>query len=718
LSIGEETGSSVAKRVEASMSRLPGSSRGFEKLQGAKLDAFRSIQGRMLAGGATAEDATMLNKLEEDVGDEAISAIRQKVDPIVRAEQTARSEAETKANFQVMRELGSAAGAVRQLQPEKVGEAIRTSAFAKRNAFKSEADKLYASAYEQSGGTDKILEPTKLAEEAKKLLADQPAPLVTTTTPTGVLGPGGEPLMATTTEAKLQREFVNPEVVKDLQALVDLDTAKFSLRDLVRMRSHVSDQIAQGEAIPGVETHYLGKIRNLLTGAIEESTAALPDQSLKTAWETANAFYKNGVKPFEDRNIARLFKDIESGAFVQDEDIVKRIGPTEYESFKKFLGEGSPEFGALKRAILDTVVESARLPGREVLDGARLVSNINNLVVNNRTVAEDILGSQRIAKLSDLGRLTEAVQKGERINAADFQEALASGADLNTAIRKLTTAQDSVAKVYRSQIVKDIAQGNIGENFDTTRFVNYYFTEASPEELKALQKHLTAFPEVQEDLRRKAIERLFLDAQGRIAKGDTTRIGGGELFRLTNTGALEKAFGNEQNQERLKIILGDDTFKDFRMLAQILRGGEVAERTFATTGGFAAQMQVADMLRGGVLGYLTDYLKQKVAAIVYSNPAITAMAKNQMFSGEQGQLRLARMIVGSKPFLAGIQSDFPGQDSWKVMQAVHNSIDLFAEKGSQFYRKMAPQDWTDRVIDQQQQQPIRRVFPLPVNEKK
>lgn len=713
LSSGEATGATVLKRIEATMARAPGSSANFEKLQQQKLSAFRQIQNKMLSGEIDDEAAGMLRALEEDVGENAIAAIKVKVDPIRRAELAARNESVMASEAAVMDEIASATGPIRQLYPEKVGQSIRTKVFSEREKFQSLSSAEYDALYQLPGGTDKLLEPPNLVARAKQLLKEQPSPETITEKPSATVGPSGDPLVRTTKNREVLREFVPTDAVRKLESLASLDRAKFSLRDLVRMRTEVRNDIAKGEAVPGVSTHYLGEIDKSLTEAIEESTAALPDGQLKAAWEAANKNYREGVTRFKDRNISRLFKDMESGGFVQDEDIVRNIGSTEYESFKKFLGADSPEFGNLKRGILDQILESSRVPSSNLIDGKSLQSNLYKFTTKNRAVAEDILGPKRLNNLKQLGSLMEELAGDTPIDFAKFAEALASNKNLNSTVKNLVAEQRKLNEVYKSELIKDIAEGRLGKTFNATEFVNRYFSEASPKELRVIMDQLKDSPEIVDDLRRKVAERLFFDAQKRVGSTDPARIAPGELFRTPNTSALENAVGNEQNKERLKLILGDDLFTDFEMLGRLLRGGEVAERSFASSGGFAAQMQVANMLRGGVFGYLADWAKQKVGAFIYGNTTFRKLLTNQAFRDPDNQAALARALITSQPFVSAMTDDFGSKKVGAFMDMISNSIDLYEEKGPKGAAIVRQQDWVDQILNQPQKTNRQVVFPAP-----
>src|SRR6185436_18876580 len=187
------------------------------------------------------------------------------------------------------------------------------------------------------------------------------------------------------------------------------------------------------------------------------------------------------VQPFKEKNVAKLFKDRETGAFVQDEDLVRNIGPTEYQSYKSFFGPQSQEFTALKRALVDNL-----LPGDELINAKQFLGNLRGFIQKNRSVAEDILGPETTRRLQAIGGKMEQVQAGDLIERDDIVNLLV-GAKKNkllSSLDELVGAQRKLNETYKSQIIKDIADKKLGERFDSTEFVNRLWDTASPNEIK------------------------------------------------------------------------------------------------------------------------------------------------------------------------------------------------------------------------------------------
>lgn len=712
--IGERISSPLFKRAEATMSREPGMSETFNKIQRQKVEALRQIQAKMLSGKIDPTDVGMLRTLEEDVGAEAINTIQQNLHPLQRAEDIARSGAAQQANDALLNELEKAAGPARNLLPEQVGSQLRAAAFSKRAAFESESSRLYGEAYALPGGTDRILTPPNLAADAKKLLAEQPAVEKTVTQPTGLVGPSGQPLMNAVTKTEAMNAFV-PEGIKPmLQELSQTGGGRMSLRDLVKARTEVRNSIKRGEAIPGVDTHYLGETEDLLTKAIGEATDQLPTPELKNAWQKANDFYRDNVQQFKDKNIAGLFKDKQTGAFIQDEALVKGITSSEYQGYKKFFGENSPEFGTLKRHIIDGLVPGE---GDKLIDPKEFLSRLYAFTDprKNKAIANDILGPQTVRNLEQIGGLMKNIQEGDVVDRNAIINLLmgARQGKLASSVDELVSAQRNLTTAYKSQIVKDIADGKLGQTFDSTEFVNRLWDKASPKEIQAIKAQLASNPKVLEDLERKVGERIFQQAQQAPSKLEPIGLEPGSPIRKAKTGSLEAVFGDEQNKAKLAELIGPERMQDFQQLAKLLAGSESTEAAFSALGTMSSQAQLHSLLRGGVLSYLPRWAAQKMVATIYFTPVIREILTNQL--GRNPRLRAAavRTAVLSTPFRDSMEEDF-GDKADTVINKMLDGLDLYETQGPAGRKAVASQDWARKFLEEAQQtNPNRpRVFPI------
>lgn len=694
LTAGEKTGNKLLQRTEATMSRLPGGIGEATDIRAQKTEAVRRIINRVqgLPEDLSAAEMSAF-PTEEQVGNRAIAAIRSKVDPMQRAEEIAKSDVNKAANQAILDELGSATTAERQLYPERVGQSIRAKAIELRDKFQGQSKVLYDEAYSLPGGADRVLAAPSLPNKAKSLLDSLPSKEVITEEASPILGARGEPITHTVSGREVLKEFVPPNVIGKLQTLAGLKEQKFSLKDLVQMRSDVANDIAQGEAVPGVQTHYLNKIRDTLTQAIEEAADSLPNGNLKTSWQKANSFYRENVGKFHEGPVARLFKDIQSSGFIRDEDIIRNIGSTEYGVFKKFLGAGSPEFKQMQRAIVDGLLQGATLPGEQLVSGKAFIKELSEFYKKNRAVADDIFGTKepgffstegvlkpsRGAKLQQLGELLADVDSG--IDPNKFRSLLEAGTPLPEAVGRLAKEQDALNKAYRSKIVKDIAERKLGESFDATEFVNRFYSKASPEELKSIISQLADHPLTLQDLRQKVTEKVLFEAQRAAKDTDPSRLGVGEPFRPPGSSSLEKVMGDATQRERMQIALGDRLFNDLVQMGKLLRGGEVGEQAFASAGGFATTTATANMIRGGILSYASDWAKQKVAAMILTTPILRQWVGNQALS-RASQAEIGRALILSTPFVEAVAKEFPeGRAAEEFLDGLKQSIGLYEKYG-------------------------------------
>lgn len=659
MSIGEKTGSQVFKRIEATASQLPGSSKYYSELQEQKTGALRRIINRLMGLPDDVAPGEVIPNAE-DIGTAAVSHIRSRLTPMQEAVEASRNQAVREANQKVLDELADATGAKRQMYPEKVGASIRQKVFDEREAFRELNRQNYGAI---PGATDRIHITPDLAGESRKILEALPKA-------------GDAP-----------SKMIPDNVVGYLRELADNPTQPRSLSDLQAMRSEIDNEIAAGEAIPGKQTKLLSQIRGELTKSI--NTVVTGNPKMKAAYDHANKVYADNVGKFKDKYVARLFRDIqEGGGFINDEDIVRKIGPTEFQSYKKILGARSKEFKALKRAIVDELYNDSLLPGEQLVNGDALIKNLSKFYKTNRSVAEEVLGTKG-SELQRIGEVLSAVDS--KIDAAKLSAALRSvdlGEQLSKTLQKLVKEQKVLDDAYRSKILRDIGENNLGADFDAGEFFNRFFGTSSKEELKSVMAQLADNPEIIEKLRRKAIERIMFGAQRSAKASDPSALGRGDPFLPPNSQTLKAALGDLDKHERMQIILGKKAYDSILNLAKVVRSSEVNEQAFRSAGGIGAGMQIGELFRGGVLGYTSNYVKQKVAAIVLASPKLRDWAANGVMQtpfeirgrrlAETKQGALMTTLIGSTPFLQAASEEFgQGTAVNEFLTAIRRSINMF-----------------------------------------
>lgn len=673
MTAGESTGSPIIRRTEATMKPLPGATSNYEEILKQKAERFREIAARMGVGAQPGG---------EEVAEAASQHLLSKVGMDEAGIASLRAGARASGEGAIRESIAKATKAVPELYPEQVGASIKSSAKARYDAFQTQAAQLYDAAYAMPGGTDRILVPQDLAKGAKDILDTLASVEKTKTVQTGLLGPTGQPLTSTKTITEPLSALLPEGVEKLLHELASAKGGKVSLSDLVQARTGVANKIAKETGgLPTVKVRELERIRDLLTDTIEKTAAAAPDPRLKQAWEAANDFYRKGAPQFHEGPIARLFKGIDEPGFVPDENIVRNIDNTQYQSLRKFFGPASAEITSLKRAIADDLVESAIAPGMQVLDGKTFARNLTNLYKDHRAIAEDIFGPKTSGPLGGPGklyRIAEVLDDASATpNAESVRELLKSGADLGTFTQRLkdiVQAEKAFTERYKAKIFDQLKAGHLGDgSFKPVDFVNRVLDDLGPKEAQQVVMQLSDNPELLNQVRQKAVERIFFVAQRRAKALDPVRLGAGEPIRMAETGALADFFGNEERKRTMKEILGPNIYRDFEEMTKLLRLGEGTEASFRAAGGLSAGMQTAAMIRGGVLRYASDFIKQKVAAILLTNPATRRWISNTALSAGT-QEEIGRALLVSAPFLEALDKEFGPQKTEEIADSIRTAI--------------------------------------------
>lgn len=700
-SIGELTGGKIFKRLEATASMLPGSSKYFTDLLEKKTAAIRSVANKImgLPEGGTVPSA-------EAVGEQSVQAIRSKLTPVQQALESARGSVIKEANDTILKELESATVAERQIYPEKVGASIREAVFSKRESFRNQSRQNYEEALSLPGGRDRVFETPSLADKAKKLISELPQK--TERAEEIAYDAYGNPITATREGKTPSKEFVPESVVGKLRELASNPDEQRSLSDLIAMRSEVDNEIAAGEALPGRQTKYLSSIREAITGAIDEATSSGPPE-LKSAFEKANAYYKANVGQFKDKYVARLFREIDQGGgFVNDEDIIRNIGPTEYASFKKVLGESSPQFQQLRRAIVDELYNSSILPGEEVVSGKAFQKNLANFYKKNRSIAEDILGPRGV-NLQRMGEILDAVDS--KIDVAKLSAAVKAGEPVDDAAKRLVGEQKKLDELYRSKLVKEIGEGRVGEDFNSADFVNRFMDSGSPKEIQSVMAQLADRPEVVEDLRRKVIQRVMFEAQRRAKSTDPASLGLGDPLLPPNSESLRQAIGDVDKRGNLQTIIGRDAYDNLMALAKVVRGSESTEAAFRSAGGLSAGTQLSKLMHGGVLGYTSNYIKQKFAAIVLASPILRTWVSNATMQtpltiggktlANTKDAALVTTLIGSTPFIEAVVDEMgEGTKAQAFIEALRKSTIIHDQQTEIRGKRATQQDEARRLLNQ------------------
>jgi hypothetical protein len=551
-----------------------------------------------------------------------------------------------------------------------LGQALRSTAETKREAFKTASQAEYATVYNNPLTQSKNIPADNLAAEAESILKKLPAKDVTTQVPTGVLGPTGAPLLRTVQGKEVLKEFIPPNVLGKLEELSKLKGKQFRLDELIKMRTEVSDDILRGEAVPGVQTKFLNEIRASLTKSIDEGLDTLGDPVLKKAWQTANDNYAKNVVQFKKAGISEIFRDPESGGFIGNEALVNRAiqSSDTFAAYKQFFGATSPEFSGLKRSIADSVYETNPISG--MVDPNKFLANLEALYKKSPEVARDVFGMSR-KPLFEIGAGVSAIEG--KVAVEDLEKLAGSKTLTYQKLLDLVSAEAKRDELYRNTIIRDVATGKFNaENIKPVEFVDRFVKRGTPEEVRQVMSLLNGQPEVVEAIRSQTAQKILAEASPSASAINNPAILKGSPMEL-KASKIQDALGDKTQREKYRSILGAETYKDLEEMTKFLAPSELKESSFSAAGGLSAGMQIAGLLQKGELSYLFQAAKNYVGATLLTTPVLRKWVSNTVLSPENSA-DFVRLVIASTPFMEAVIRDF-GKDAPVMMQNIKDGLD-------------------------------------------
>lgn len=748
---GEASGSSLLLRTEAMARQLPGSSSVMKDIVEQQNAAMARIQ--KTAMGLPLDATTASLPTDEQAGKKAIGALGEKVAPFEEEKATAKRELAETGTKEIENALASGA----PVDVPKLGQQLRQSALDKRAAFQAKSAEDYGKVYEHPLANQYVLSADKLSTDAKGLLSKLPAPESITETPTGITDRYGNDILRDEAGSKIMRNFVPPNVLTKLNDLASLKGGKFRLGDLLKMRTDVANDIAQGEAIPGMNTHYLSEIKGMLDDTLKGELDKLPndralyDQAvakvraapleqkaaaskavedlknkyggmpppansgLKELWQTANDNYAKGVQPFQKTGISELYKEQGQGGYVGDTQAVERAmgsgkGQDTFSAYKEFFGEQSPEYQGLKRAVVDKLLGTSRNTENALIDPRSFLRNLGTLSANSPNTVKEVFG-KNLQDLVNVGQTMTASDSADKfaasgydrilnqhIPAKDLMTMIARGEPTSLKLMNLVATEKAAGVVYRNSILKQIAKGTLtGDTVKPSQFVRYFSTQAEPSEVHQVVSMLGDKPEVLREIRSKVAQDIFDRAYPTAQSIDNPALLSGEPRVLSQQG-LQNALGDSTQRERYKAILGVDTYNDIQNLTKYLAPRGIGERAFSAAGGLSAGQQIAGLIQKGDLKYLNQAAKNWIMAQLYTHPTVRAWAANTALPN-LNTAGFTRYLIASTPIVQAAYKEFGEKRAKEMMAEANASID-----------RSASENGAGKVDDMQKMEQYRRML--------
>lgn len=679
LSIGESTGSPLASRTEVFLEKMPGASTPFNKLKGEQETALRKLQSMMMG---------KLPESDEAIGNRLIAELQGKMAPLETAVESARSGLEKHSGSQIEGMISGLTMPERQLYKTAVGKDVRSAVVGKRDAAKVEADRLYGVAKELPGGTGKVFPADDLSKEASGILKKLPSKQGITERID--YDAYGSPILRTDKGETVMKEFVPPNILARLNELASLKGQKMSLSDLQQMRREVYDDIAKGEGVPGIGTHYLADIGKSLTKAIDDGVTALPTGELKTALQAANAHYKDKVIPFNRLGITELFRAADEAGHMSDSEIVSRVfsggrAAENYKLIKETIGEKSAQFVKLKRAVADNILESSRLPGGETIDAASFINNLRNFRLQNREIADDVFGDKinklfKEAEFLDfakgrrplIGAYENEIPKHTQIAAEDLQALLKEKSPSAEKLRELMKAETARNDAYKTTILKDVQRGKLTGELNPEDFVNRFLDQSTPTQVSKVMGMIGDNPALVEDVKAKVIEKLFRDASRSATPKDISQLMAGDPTRIVSGTSVFKQIENPSVRKKIESVLGPEVFKDLEQYIKLEATTEAKETSFKAAGGIAAGAQIADLTRRGPLQYLYGSAKDFVVANLLTRQPL----RGWLTSVPTSEPGMVYALLSNPTFIQAVTKEFgEGTAAEAFISAIKQSVD-------------------------------------------
>lgn len=680
LTVGESTGSPLFARTEAFVEKQPGGSMPFVEFRREQEGALRRLQS-FIMGKPPVTDA--------ELGERLMTQLKPQVAAAESGVDAGMAGVRSSAESEIASTLSKLTSPHRQLYREQAGKQLREAIVAKRDVAKAEADALFGKVRDLPGGEGKVFEAAGLQERFGKILKQLPSPESIFEVPTGILGPTGAPIMRTEAGEKVLREFVPPNVLARLQSVAGLKDAKLSLADLQQMRREVYDDIARGEGVPGLGTHYLNDIGKALTESIEEGIEKLPTSELKTALQAANKHYKEKVVPFNRIGLTELFRDAYDPGNVVNSQVLGRIFTGErashnYALVKEVLGDKSPEFINAKRVIADQLLETSKVPGEDLIDAKGFIRTLTNFRNEHRDIADDLFGKD-ITRLMREAKFLEETTLGDKLPAAELSKLLASGSPTAGKFRQLLIAQGERDKVYRNSILKMVSDGQL-EKVNASELVGKFLNSdaASPAQVKEVMATVLSDARLTEDVQAKMVENIFRGAARTATPADINRLLSGDPTRLVSGTGIFKQLESPAVREKVETVLGKDKFKDLLDYVRIEAARELKEASFKSAGGIAAGAQIASITKRGPLQYLDSAIKNWVVAKTLTNDSL----RNWLTRVPAKDPASISLLMASVPFVQAVAREFGSGDAAEaVMISIKNSIDRWSTENAQAFEK-------------------------------
>lgn len=555
-----------------------------------------------------------------------------------------------------------------------LGEDLRTSITKLRDAEEAVQHEKRAHIATLPGGTGKLFnaEDIGLQQEAEEIYKRLPSPQMVVRQPVPSM------MIATKYGDIVDKEFVPDHVLGALNKL--RLNRNYSLDDLIQIRTTVYEDISAGQALPNTGTHYLNSIGRALTKAIKRGIDQMPPGPLKEAVEDANRHYIEKVLPFKEAGIDHIFVPKTEKGYLENVDLAELFlkHGDRYERILKLLGRNSAEHKMMKRAIVDQVLNAAKDdPHGAVINAERFIQTLRALKDNPQTEAvfSDVFGHEGDALFRTAGYLKMVRDLGaDQFDRAQLQAILTAprGSELFP-FKKLADDFVKRREVYNNNVVRKLVSGEMDpKKIRADEFVNLFAEAADYTDLLLAWNKLATNPKLQEQIKRKTIEGIFVRAARYPDPSDVAQALDVNPTKVLASDALLRAMGDATQQRKLKLIIGDNGFEWLKKITSVQAAKDWSKMQAGQVGIFAAGGAVGAILRlkaERIGGAAKEFIIMKALAILMNNKAFHGLLGRSYTAAEIPWLMTA--VITSQPFINAVIEDSEGNhnQAFEILRA-------------------------------------------------
>lgn len=503
----------------------------------------------------------------------------------------------------------------------------------------------YADVKAQPGANDRTIPTDAITDKVSELRKNVPSRQVSSTVQTyNQYGGSGT---ATVKGTEPVSEFIHPEVKRFLSAKLD---PEMNLWEMIKMRSMLYDEAAQGEAVQGIPSAHIRQVAGSITDAIQKWIQSPPLNAVKTKLKLAEDFYKSNVLRWEEPGFYDLFRKKTQGAgYVSDEAVIQRLKeqPSQFiETLKRV--QGTSGEAALKGSVMDDVLNRSTAGlGSDIISGKALLANIDDLRLGkNKDVATAVFGNNLDALVAAGRRL--AIGQGQ-ITKEQARQLLASDKPSLAMVNDMFAATTAIQESYKNQLIKAYTVGKLDINtVNAEDALNSFLNTGTTSDIKWLINVAAENPDLAEQLPRKLIEQILRKAGPSI-----------------DDKSLLKVLKDPAMYEKYEAMLGPRRMDLLHDLAAALAPYRITKEYGAGTGIFAKGSATGKLMRTIIKAIFTMNLKGgtedvkeligfKMIALALTNPKVESwFMKTPVPMYED----LGKAVVISEPFLKALNED-------------------------------------------------------------